>query len=92
MTSESKIKQIINILTTLKEVTESESMSREQCDRANAKSIEESNINIGETKSELIITQGEMEETAITVADFLAEYYLSQLGVDDFEMEGGEEE
>ena len=32
------------------------------------------------------------EELAITMADFLAEYYLSQLGVDDFEMEGGEEE
>lgn len=54
--------------------------------------ITETNRNIAEVKTESKETTASLEETAITMADFLAEYYLSQLGIDDFDMEGGEEE
>ncbi len=57
----------------------------EKKDDSNAEKINEVKNNSKETTASL-------EETAITVADFLAEYYLSQLGIDDFDMEGGEEE
>jgi hypothetical protein len=59
---------------------------------ASEKKIDGNNDAIAEVKTESKETTASLEETAITMADFLAEYYLSQLGVDDFEMEGGEEE
>ena len=61
-------------------------LAERQGNRAN-----DSDDKILNARSTIDVTTAELEETAVTVADFLAEYYLSQLGVDDFDTEGGEE-
>lgn len=82
---EVRITQLENNMNTLLSVRRTEDERNRNKTESNEKSLNETNKNIVETTAEL-------EETAITVADFLAEYYLSQLGIDDFNMEGGEEE
>ncbi len=73
-----RIAQLENNMNTLISVRRAE-------DERNSEKIEDEKADLENAKSD-------MEETAVTVADFLAEYYLSQLGIDDFDMEGGEEE